>query len=99
MAANKWAHKATGTTLNWQYLSALDPDAGKTWSIVWDTKRTPGKAGRNTAVERSENAALERARHFLRMGFVVYEILQPSGSVLLDEDGIKQRIDLQAAVT
>ena len=39
-----------------------------------------------------KSAALDRARHMLRMGFVVYEIREPSGALFLDEAAI-QRAD------
>jgi len=47
---------------------------------------------RNTAVEKLKSAALDRARHMLRMGFVVYEIREPSGSLFLDEAAIHKQL-------
>lgn len=82
---------------NWHHLSVGDADNGERWSVVWDTQRKPGPDGHNTALEKHENGALERARHILRMGFVVYEIRKPSGLVFLEEAGVKQRLGLQAA--
>ena len=79
-------------TLNWRYLSARDDGASERWTIVWDTKRKAGKAGRNTAVEKTESDALERVRHFLLMGFIVFELRHPSGTVFLDEAGLRLRI-------
>jgi len=73
-------------------------DTGERWTVIWDTKRKPGMDGRNSAVERFEAGALDRARHMLRMGFVVYEIRQPSGLVFLGEAGIRERLGLQPAV-
>ena len=40
--------------------------------------------------------ALDRARHLLRMGFVVYEIRAPQGSLFLGETAIKARLGLVA---
>src|SRR5690242_9283180 len=48
-------------------------DSGERWRIIWDTKRRGAGDGRNTALEKFEGDALDRARHLLRMGFVVYE--------------------------
>ena len=80
----------------WQNLSSATLDNGERWSIVWDTQRKPGTEDRNPALEKSESGALERARHLLRMGFIVYEIRQPSGSVFLEETGLRERLRLEA---
>jgi hypothetical protein len=92
----QWPRKAYSNS-NWHHLSATEFDNGERWSIVWDTQRRPGVDGRSTALEKLEHGALERARHILRMGFIVYEIRQPSGSVFLEEAGVRQRLGLQAA--
>jgi hypothetical protein len=94
----QWPRKSYSNS-SWQHLSASDFDNGERWSIVWDTQRRPGTDGRNTALEKLERGALDRARHILRMGFIVYEIRQPSGSVFLEEAGVRQRLGLQAAAT
>lgn len=80
---------------NWHQLSRQQADAGERWTIIWDTKRRADGDSRNTAVEKFESAALDRARHLLRMGFIVYEIREPQGSVFLEETAIKQRLGLQ----
>jgi hypothetical protein len=77
---------------NWQHLSASEGDDGRRWRIIWDTTRRPDTEARSTAVEKQENAALDRARHMLRMGFVVYEIREPSGALFLDESSILARL-------
>jgi hypothetical protein len=76
---------------NWHQLSVAQPDSGARWTIIWDTKRRAETDGRNTAVEKFESAALDRAKHLLRMGFVVYEIREPQGSVYLEETEINRR--------
>jgi len=48
--------------------------------------------GRSIAREKLENGAIDRARYMLRMGFVVYEIRQPSGAVYLDSDALRERL-------
>jgi hypothetical protein len=93
MASTNWPRKGKAS-LSWQHLSARTLDTGERWSVIWDTKRKPGADGRNTAVEKVETAALDRARHILRMGFIVYEIRGPSGSLFLEEAGIRARLGL-----
>ena len=83
---------------NWHQLSLQQADAGGRWTIIWDTKRRAETDVRNTAVEKFEAAALDRARHLLRMGFIVYEIREPQGAVFLEEDAIKQRLGIQTRV-
>lgn len=81
-------HKKT----NWHVIAKEATDSGERWSIIWDTKRRNDSDGRNTAVEKFESAALDRAKHFLRMGFVVYEIRAPQGTVVLEEAAIRERL-------
>jgi hypothetical protein len=80
-------------------LSAPSSNIIPRWCVVWDTIRKPGTDSRNVALEKDEANALERARHMLRMSFIVYEIREPSGSVFLAEAGIRQRLGLSAAAT
>ena len=82
-------------SLSWQHLSAREPESGERWTVIWDTKRKAGAGGRNTAVEKHELAALDRARHLLRMGFVVYQIRDPSGAVFLETAAIRSRLGLK----
>src|ERR1051326_5555479 len=82
---------------NWHQLSKLEPDSGERWTIIWDTKRRAETEGRNTAVEKQQSAAHDRARHLLRLGFVVYEIRGP-GPVVLEEAEINQRFGPQPKV-
>jgi hypothetical protein len=84
-------------TLSWQLLSGRD--SGERWTLIWDTKRRPGNEGRNTAVEKFEQGALDRARHLLRMDFVVYETRDPSGAVFLEEGEIRRRLDIPVAAS
>ncbi len=97
MTSSQWGHKSK-STLSWQYLSAREPDSGKPWTVIWDTKRRPESDERNTALEKFEASALDRARHMLRLGFIVYEIRDPAGLVFLAEAAIKQRLGLQPAI-
>lgn len=97
MKSPEWPRRHK-SSLSWQLLSKPDSDTGERWTVIWDTKRKPGTDGRNSAAERYESTALDRARHMLRLGFVVYEIRQPSGLVFLEEAGIRQRLGLPAAI-
>lgn len=84
------------TKTNWHSLPKETADTGERWMIIWDTKRRAESDGRNKAVEKFEAAALDRAKHLLRMGFVVYEIRAPQGTIFLEEAGIKARLGLRA---
>ncbi len=70
---------------NWHRLSLEQTAAQEVWTVVWDTKHRPESDVRNRAVEKSESAARDRAKHLLRMGFVVYEIRDPKGLVVMSE--------------
>jgi hypothetical protein len=98
MTSDQWPRK-TRPSLSWQHLSASHAETTARWRVVWDTLRKPEGDGHNVAFEKDEATALERARHMLRMQFIVYEIREPSGSLFLGEDGIRQRLGMSAAVT
>ena len=55
------------------------------WTIWWDMHRHPGAERWNRATEATEAEALERAQRFLRLGFVVYVIRDPQGTMVMDE--------------
>ena len=93
---NNWKNPRPRSSSSWQLLTASEGDDGKRWHIIWDTTRRPESDGRNTATEKSKSAALDRARHLLRMGFIVYEIREPSGSLVLDEAAIHEQLDANA---
>jgi hypothetical protein len=87
----QWASKPHARS-SWHRLAVTEGDNGERWTIVWDTERRPGVEGRSIAREKLENAALDRARHMQRMGFVVYEIRHPSGEVYLAGDALRERL-------
>jgi hypothetical protein len=93
----QWPRKSYAGS-GWHRLSVTEGDNGERWTIVWDTQRRPGVEGRSIAREKLENGAIDRARHMQRMGFVVYEIRQPSGAVYLDEDALRERLGEPVAV-
>jgi hypothetical protein len=71
------------------------PAAGVTtlWTIWWDTLRRAGTEGWSwsRAVEPTQHEALQRAERFLKLGFVVYAIRDPSGAIFMDEAQITER--------
>jgi hypothetical protein len=87
-----WTKSRPRANTNWQHLSVSEVDDGKRWRIIWDTVLRSENQVRNTAVEKTKSNALDRARHMLRMGFVVYEIQDPSGGVVLDESTIRTQL-------
>jgi len=93
---SNWTNPRPRSSSSWQHLSASEGDDGRRWRIIWDTTRRPEIEARNTAVEKLKSAALDRARHMLRMGFVVYEIREPSGSLFLDEAAICEQLGASA---
>lgn len=60
------------------------------WTVWWDMHRRPGEEQWSRAVEKTQAEALERARRFLRLGFVVYQIRDAKGLVFMDEAQITQ---------
>jgi hypothetical protein len=93
---SNWTNPRPRASASWQHLTRSDGDDGKRWLIIWDTVRRPENDGRNTAAEKLKSAAIDRARHMLRMGFVVYEIREPSGALFLDETGINEQLGANA---
>lgn len=77
------------------FKAAPEYDTGERWVIFWETRR-PESGEWSQAVEKSEAAAVERARHLIKLGFVVFQIAGPAG-VFLDEAEIAQRFQLPVA--
>ncbi len=70
----------------------LEPlDKGPPWTVLWDTTTRP-EGEWSTAGARSEATALERAAHFLKLGFAVHAIKDPSGAVVMDATAIVDRL-------
>jgi len=68
----------------------LNPDTGPPWSVLWDTTaRSDGHW--SIARTPSETSALERAAHFLELGFVVHAIKDPAGSIVMDRQSLASR--------
>jgi len=66
-------------------------DGGPLWTVLWDTSARPDGQW-STVRAPGEAAALERAAHFVRLGFVVHAIKDPSGNVVMNEAAVAQRI-------
>lgn len=65
-------------------------DSGPPWTVLWDT--TARVDGRWSAVHvPSEAGAFERAAHFVKLGFVVHAIMDPTEAVVVDAEGIIAR--------
>lgn len=67
-----------------------------TWTVWWDLRRRPGNDGWSRAIESNEEDALLRAERFLKLGFVVYAIKDPKGSVFMDEAQITEHFAARA---
>ncbi|HXQ50102.1 MAG TPA: hypothetical protein VN802_03320 [Stellaceae bacterium] len=66
------------------------PDAGPPWTVLWETK-APAEGLWSVARAENEQAALDRAAHFVRLGFCVHAIKDPTGAVFLDQSQIVGR--------
>lgn len=70
------------------HVGALEKDPP--WIVLWDTtRRTDGHW--STTHARTEAEALERAARFVRLGFIVHAIRNPSGIVVMDADDLAHR--------
>jgi hypothetical protein len=63
-------------------------EARLSWTIWWDMHRRASSEGWSRAMESSEEDALQRAKRFLKLGFVVYAIKDPNGATFMDEGQI-----------
>jgi hypothetical protein len=61
------------------------------WSILWDTRDGSDTTEWNVAHAEAEAGALERAEHFLKLGFPVYAIRSPTGAVFMDQEQLIAR--------
>ena len=74
----------------------LEPtDTGTGWTILWETRKPPQNEEHdrwNVANAGTEQSAMDRAAHFLRLGFFVHAITGPEGGVFMDEAQIADRL-------
>jgi len=66
------------------------PDNGPPWTVLWDTAAR-GDGNWSTVRTPNEASALERAAHFMKLGFVVHAIKDPSGTVVLNAGELARR--------
>jgi hypothetical protein len=66
-------------------------ETGTGWIVLWETRRNPDAERWSSAGAGSETEALERAHHFIKLGFHVHAIRDPLGSVFMDADAIASR--------
>ncbi|MBU6507469.1 MAG: hypothetical protein KGQ82_08215 [Alphaproteobacteria bacterium] len=79
------------------FKAAPEYDTGERWVIFWETRR-PQSGNWSEAIEKSQAAAIERARHLLKLGFVVFQITGPAGGIFMVEEEIAQRLQPSATV-
>lgn len=68
----------------------IPPKANTDWVIWWDIRKHAG-SNWSKATAQTEAGALDRAHHFVRLGFVVYAIRDPAGTLYMDEQKIAER--------
>src|ERR1700722_14887811 len=69
------------------FKAAPEYDTGERWVIYWETRR-PELGNWSQAVEKSQAAAVERAKHLLKLGFIVFQITGPAGGVFMEKKEI-----------
>jgi hypothetical protein len=65
-------------------------DIGPPWTVLWETKAPPDDRW-SAARADTEQAALERAAHFVKLGFIVFAIKDPTGAIFMDQGQIVGR--------
>jgi hypothetical protein len=62
--------------------------AGTGWSVLWEIRQAPDDGPWSAMDASSEIEALERAQHFLKLGFWVHAIKDPLGAVVMNQQAI-----------
>ena len=74
---------------NWHRVAKLgNPEPSPLWTVIWDTSRHAEAF--NKAHHMTEAAAIDCAKQFLRLGFIVYSIKDASGIETMDEAAISK---------
>ena len=68
----------------------INPGTPAPWIVLWDTTERPDGHW-SVARTQSQANATECAAHFLKLGFVVHAIKDPSGAVIMDALSIAAR--------
>ena len=71
------------------FRAAPEYDTGERWTIRWETRRPDGVRW-NEAVTNSRESAVERAKHLLKLGFIVHDISGPDGVYLNEKEALQQ---------
>jgi hypothetical protein len=61
------------------------------WTVHWQIAGSPATEVWNRASAETEAGALDRAKHFIALGFPVHAITDRSGAVYMDEAQIAAR--------
>lgn len=78
---------------NWHQVGkAKNPEPAPLWTVTWDTSRRVNAS--NKAHHATEQAAIDCAKQFLRMGFIVYSIKDASGVETMNEAAINKQFKL-----
>lgn len=86
---------SASATPNWHQIKMTEGLAPTPlWAVTWDTKRQADAF--NTAHHKSQSDALDCAKRFLQLGFVVYSIKDPEGSEVMDETAIARQFKTRA---
>ena len=76
---------------NWHQAAKIEnPEPAPLWTVLWDTSRNTGSF--NKAHHMNEAAAIDCAKRFLRLGFIVYSIRDASGAETMDEKAINKHV-------
>lgn len=78
------------------FKSTPEYDTGERWVIFWETRR-PESGNWSEAIEKSQADAIERAKHLLRLGFIVFQITGPANGIFMTEEEIVQRLQSSPA--
>jgi hypothetical protein len=75
---------------NWHKMKLAENPESAHWTVSWDTSRRAD--GFNEAHHSNKTAAIDCAKRFLRMGFIVYSIRDASGAETMDEKAINEHL-------
>lgn len=73
----------------------LHSESGPPWTVLWNTK-AHADGEWNTARVQGEGGALERAAHFLKLGFFVHAIKDSAGIVVMDAEAVATRFAVKS---
>ena len=76
---------------NWHKIGQREnPEPTPSWTVIWNTSRHADAS--NKAQHMTEEAAIDCARRFLRLGFIVYSIKDASGVETMNEATINKQL-------